>query len=451
MTRHYNYLAIGAGSGGIASANRAAQRGAKAAVIEAKAVGGTCVNVGCVPKKVMWYGAHIAEAVKYSPSYGFNLQQQGFAWDTLVKNREAYIERIHGAYQRGFASNGVELIQGFARFVDHRTVEVNGERITADHITIAVGGRPTKPDIPGAELGIDSDGFFALTQQPTKAVVVGAGYIAVEIAGVLHALGTETHLLVRGDRPLRSFDRDITDALLSRMQQDELQLHTEAEVAKVEAAGEGRLTVYLKNGSILFNVDCLIWAIGREPATDQLNLAAAGVVPDSEGYIRTDAYQNTNVPGIYAVGDITGEAQLTPVAVKTGRMLAERLFNPAMPDAKMDYSLIPTIVFSHPPIGTIGLTEQQAIAQYGKEQIKVYRSSFAAMYNAITPHRALSTFKLVCLGPEEKVIGLHGIGEGMDEVLQGFAVAIKMGATKADFDATVALHPTSAEEFVTMR
>ena len=451
MTRHYDYLAIGAGSGGIASANRAAQRGATAAVIEAKAVGGTCVNVGCVPKKVMWYGAHIAEAVKYSPSYGFNLEQQGFAWDTLVKNREAYIERIHGAYQRGFASNGVELIQGFARFVDHRTVEVNGERITADHITIAVGGRPTKPDIPGAELGIDSDGFFALTQQPTKAVVVGAGYIAVEIAGVLHALGTETHLLVRGDRPLRSFDRDITDALLSRMQQDELQLHTEAEVAKVEAAGEGRLTVYLKNGSILFNVDCLIWAIGREPATDQLNLAAAGVVPDSEGYIRTDAYQNTNVPGIYAVGDITGEAQLTPVAVKTGRMLAERLFNPAMPDAKMDYSLIPTIVFSHPPIGTIGLTEQQAIAQYGKEQIKVYRSSFAAMYNAITPHRALSTFKLVCLGAEEKVIGLHGIGEGMDEVLQGFAVAIKMGATKADFDATVALHPTSAEEFVTLK
>lgn len=451
MTRHYDYLAIGAGSGGIASANRAAQRGAKAAVIEAKAVGGTCVNVGCVPKKVMWYGAHIAEAVKYSPSYGFNLEQQGFAWDTLVKNREAYIERIHGAYQRGFASNGVELIQGFARFVDHKTLEVNGERITADHITIAVGGRPTKPDIPGAELGIDSDGFFALTQQPTKAVVVGAGYIAVEIAGVLHALGTETHLLVRGDRPLRSFDRDITDALLSRMQQDEMQLHTEAEVAKVEAAGEGRLTVYLKNGSILFNVDCLIWAIGREPATDQLNLAAAGVVPDSEGYIRTDAYQNTNVPGIYAVGDITGEAQLTPVAVKAGRMLAERLFNPAMPDAKMDYSLIPTIVFSHPPIGTIGLTEQQAIAQYGKEQIKVYRSSFAAMYNAITPHRALSTFKLVCLGPEEKVIGLHGIGEGMDEVLQGFAVAIKMGATKADFDATVALHPTSAEEFVTMR
>lgn len=451
MSRHYDYLAIGAGSGGIASANRAAMRGAKAAVIEAKAVGGTCVNVGCVPKKVMWFGAHIAEAVKYSSSYGFDLTQQGFDWATLVQNREAYIERIHAAYHRGFSSNGVEFIEGFARFVDKNTVEVNGELITADHITIAVGGRPSRPHIPGAELGIDSDGFFALTKQPTKAVVVGAGYIAVEIAGVLHALGTDTHLLVRGDRPLRNFDADITDALLSRMQQDQLQLHTQAEVVKVEAAAEGRVTVYLKNGTILFNVDCLIWAIGREPATDKINLAAAGVARDEHGFIRTDKYQNTNVPGIYAVGDITGEAQLTPVAVKAGRMLAERLFNKNLPDAHMDYSLIPTVVFSHPPIGTIGLTEAEAVAKYGKDQIKVYRSSFAAMYNAITPHRALSTFKLVCQGENEKVVGLHGIGEGMDEVLQGFAVAIKMGATKADFDATVALHPTSAEEFVTLR
>ncbi|MEE2026035.1 glutathione-disulfide reductase [Alkalimonas mucilaginosa] len=451
MTRHYDYLAIGAGSGGIASANRAAIRGAKAAVIEAKAVGGTCVNVGCVPKKVMWYGAHIAEAIKYSPAYGFDLQQQGFDWATLVRNREAYIERIHGAYQRGFASNGVDLIEGFATFVDKNTVEVNGERITADHITIAVGGRPSRPDIPGAELGIDSDGFFALTEQPKKAVVVGAGYIAVEIAGVLHALGSDTHLLVRKDRPLRNFDADITDALLERMRQDELQLHPHTEVSKVEAASDGRLTVYLTDGGMLLNVDCLIWAIGREPATDAIQLEAAGVSTDAHGFIRTDAFQNTNVPGIYAVGDITGEAQLTPVAVKAGRMLAERLFNPAMPDASMDYQLIPTVVFSHPPIGTIGLTETEAKAKYGDANIKVYRSSFAAMYNAITPHRAMSTFKLVCAGKEEKVVGLHGIGEGMDEVLQGFAVAMKMGATKADFDATVALHPTSAEEFVTMR
>ncbi|RUO72059.1 glutathione-disulfide reductase [Pseudidiomarina sediminum] len=451
MTRHYDYLAIGAGSGGIASANRAAIRGAKAAVIEAKAVGGTCVNVGCVPKKVMWYGAHIAEALKYSEAYGFDVQQKGFDWSTLVRNREAYIERIHGGYQRGFASNGVEYIEGFARFVDSNTVEVNGEHITADHITIAVGGRPLIPTCEGAEYGIDSDGFFALEQRPNKAVVVGAGYIAVEIAGVLHALGSDSHLLVRGDRPLRYFDQDITDALLERLKQDGPELHTHTVVAKVEKDAQGLLTVHTESGEVIDGVDCLIWAIGREPATDSINLAAAGVTADANGFIRTDKYQNTNVKGIYAVGDITGEAQLTPVAIKAGRLLAERLFNPELPDAHMDYSQIPTIVFSHPPIGTVGLSEEEAKAQYGATNVKVYRSQFAAMYNAITPHRALSTFKLVCTGDDEKVVGIHGIGEGMDEVLQGFAVAMKMGATKADFDATVALHPTSAEEFVTLR
>jgi len=451
MTRHFNYLAIGAGSGGIASANRAALRGASAAVIEAKKVGGTCVNVGCVPKKVMWYGAHIAEALKYSPAYGFDISQNGFHWATLVQNREAYIERIHGGYQRGFENNGVSYIEGFARFIDAKTVEVNGERITADHITVAVGGKPAWPDIPGAEHGIDSDGFFALTTQPKKALVVGAGYIAVEIAGVLHALGTDTHLLVRKDRPLRNFDSDITDMLLERMTQDKLALHKHINVLKVEKNSQGSLTVSCDNDIVFTDVDCLIWAIGREPACDNLQLANAGIATDNHGFIRTDKYQNTNVKGIYAVGDVTGEAQLTPVAIKAGRLLAERLFNPQLPDAHMDYSLIPTVVFSHPTIGTIGLTEDEAKQKYGAENIKVYRSSFAAMYNAITPHRALSRFKLVCANKDEKVVGLHGIGEGMDEVLQGFAVAMKMGATKADFDTTVALHPTSAEEFVTMR
>lgn len=448
--KHYDFLAIGAGSGGIASANRAAIRGANAAVIEAKAVGGTCVNVGCVPKKVMWYGAHIAEAIKYSEAYGFDLEQKGFDWSRLVKNREAYIERIHGAYHRGFESNGVDFIEGYARFVDEHTVEVNGEKISADHIVIAVGGRSIIPDVPGAEHGIDSDGFFALEERPKKALVVGAGYIAVEIAGVLHALGANAHLLVRKDRPLRYFDRDITDALLDRLKQDGPVLHTHTEVSKIEKDDKGLLQVHTNKGCIE-NVDCLIWAIGREPATDDLGLETAGVKVDQQGFIRTDKYQQTNIEGIYAVGDITGEAQLTPVAIKAARLLAERLFNPAMPDAHMDYSQIPTIVFSHPPIGSLGLTEDEAIEKYGAEDIKVYKSQFAAMYNAVTPHRALSTFKLVCQGDNEKVVGIHGIGEGMDEILQGFAVAMKMGATKADFDATVAIHPTSAEEFVTLR
>lgn len=449
-TRHFDYLAIGAGSGGIASANRAAQRGAKAAVIEAKAVGGTCVNVGCVPKKVMWYGAHIAEALKYSSAYGFDLQQNGFDWATLVRNREAYIERIHGGYQRGFAAHGVTYIEGFARFIDAHTVEVNGERIHANHITVASGAKSRWPELPGAEYGIDSDGFFALTEQPRKAAVVGAGYIAVEIAGVLHALGSDTHLLIRGDRPLRGFDHDITTMLLQRMEHDRLPLHRHFVPSAVIKQADGLLTITAADGQQLTDIDCLIWAIGRDPNSSELNLAAAGVATDEFGHIVVDAWQNTNVPGIYAVGDVTGAAQLTPVAIKAGRLLAERLFNPAMSDAKMDFRHIPTIVFSHPPIATIGLTEAEARELHG-DAVKIYRSQFAAMYNAITPHRALTTVKLVCWGDAEKIIGLHGIGEGMDEILQGFAVAIRMGATKADFDATIALHPTSAEEFVTLR
>ncbi|MGM7448517.1 glutathione-disulfide reductase [Idiomarina sp. ST20R2A10] len=447
MTRHYDYLAIGAGSGGIASANRAAIRGAKAAVIEAKHVGGTCVNVGCVPKKVMWYGAHIAEAIKYSPSYGFELEQKAFDWATMVKNREAYIERIHGGYHRGFQGNGVEFIEGFAKFVDHKTVEVNGEKITADHITIATGGRPMIPEIPGAEHGIDSDGFFALTEQPKKAAVIGAGYIAVEIAGVFHALGTDTHLMVRRDRPLRTFDKDITDGLLERMKQDGPELHTETTVREVVKQDDGRLTLHFEGGQTMDGVDCLVWAIGRLPATDKINLECTGVELDNDGFINVDKFQNTNVQGIYAVGDNTGAAALTPVAIKAGRLLAERLFN-NMPNAHMDFENIPTVVFSHPTIGTVGLSEEDAKLKFGEDNITVYKSSFAAMYNAVTPHRALSYFKLVCHGKEEKVVGIHGIGEGMDEILQGFAVALKMGATKADLDSTVALHPTSAEEFV---
>jgi len=450
MTRHYDYLAIGAGSGGIASANRAAIRGAKAAVIEAKHVGGTCVNVGCVPKKGMWYGAHIAEAIKYSPSYGFELEQKGFDWATMVKNREAYIERIHGGYHRGFQGNGVEFIEGFAKFVDHKTVEVHGEKITADHITIATGGRPMIPEVPGAEHGIDSDGFFALTEQPKKAAVIGAGYIAVEIAGVFHALGTDTHLMVRRDRPLRTFDKDITDGLLERMKQDGPELHTETTVREVVKQDDGTLTLHFEGGQTMDGFDCLVWAIGRVPSTDKINLECTGVELDSEGFINVDKFQNTNVQGIYAVGDNTGAAALTPVAIKAGRLLAERLFN-NMPNAHMDFENIPTVVFSHPTIGTVGLSEEDAKLKFGEDNITVYKSSFAAMYNAVTPHRALSYFKLVCHGKEEKVVGIHGIGEGMDEILQGFAVALKMGATKADLDSTVALHPTSAEEFVTLK
>ena len=450
MTRHYDYLAIGGGSGGIASINRAAMYGKKCALIEAKDLGGTCVNVGCVPKKVMWHAAQIAEAIhQYGPDYGFDTTLNHFDWDKLIASRTAYIDRIHTSYDNVLGKNKVDVIRGFATFVDAHTVEVNGETITADHILIATGGRPSHPAIPGAEYGIDSDGFFALPALPKRVAVVGAGYIAIEIAGVVKALGAETHLFVRKHAPLRNFDPLIVDTLLEVIKNEGPVLHTQAIPQSVVKNADNSLTLTLEDGRSE-TVDCLIWAIGRAPAVDNINLQSTGVELTEKGYINVDKYQNTNVAGVYAVGDNTGAVELTPVAVAAGRRLSERLFN-NKPDEHLDYSNIPTVVFSHPPIGTVGLTEPQAREQYGDDQVKVYTSSFTAMYTAVTRHRQPCRMKLVCAGADEKIVGIHGIGFGMDEILQGFAVALKMGATKKDFDNTVAIHPTAAEEFVTMR
>lgn len=451
MTKHYDYIAIGGGSGGIASINRAASYGKKCAIIEAQHLGGTCVNVGCVPKKVMWHGAQLAEAIhQYAPDYGFDLTLNQFNFAKLVESRQAYISRIHTSYNDVLAKNNVEVIQGFAKFVNHNTVEVNGEQITADHILIATGGRPSRPNIKGAELGIDSNGVFELNRLPKSVAVVGAGYIAVELAGVLNAFGVETHLFVRQHAPLRNFDPLIVETLLEVMKTDGIQLHTHSIPSEVVKNADGTLTLKLENGESQ-TVETLIWAIGREPATDVINLQAAGVETNARGFVKVDKFQNTNVPGIYAVGDIIeGGIELTPVAVAAGRRLSERLFN-NKPNEHLDYNLVPTVVFSHPPIGTIGLTEPQAVEKFGADKVKVYKSSFTPMYSAVTQHRQPCRMKLVCVGSDEKIVGLHGIGFGVDEMIQGFAVAIKMGATKADFDNTVAIHPTGSEEFVTMR
>ena len=451
MSKHYDYIAIGGGSGGIASINRAASYGKKCAIIEAKHLGGTCVNVGCVPKKVMFYGAQIAEAINhYASDYGFDVTLNKFDFAKLVESRQAYISRIHTSYNNVLAKNNVDVINGFAKFVNANTVEVNGEQITADHILIATGGRPSRPNIKGAEYGIDSDGVFALNALPKRVAVVGAGYIAVELAGVLNSLGAETHLFVRQNTPIRSFDPLIIDTLVEVLTQDGITLHSKAIPQEVIKNADSSLTLKLEDGRETV-VDTLVWAIGREPATDNINLAATGVATNERGFIKVDKYQNTNVKGIYAVGDIIeGGIELTPVAVAAGRRLSERLFN-NRPTEHLDYNLVPTVVFSHPPIGTIGLTEPKAVEQYGAENVKVYKSSFTPMYSAVTQHRQPCRMKLVCVGKDEKIVGLHGIGFGVDEMIQGFAVAIKMGATKADFDNTVAIHPTGSEEFVTMR
>ena len=450
MVKEYDYIVIGGGSGGIASANRAAMHGAKVILFEGKEVGGTCVNVGCVPKKVMWYGAQVAETLhRYAGEYGFDVTINKFDFATLKANRQAYIDRIHGSYERGFDSNGVERVYEYARFVDPHTVEVAGERYTAPHILIATGGHALYPNIPGSEYGITSDGFFELDEVPKRTAVIGAGYIAVEVAGVLNALGSDTHLFVRKDRPLRTFDKDIVDVLVDEMAKSGPTLHTHANATEVVKNADDSLTISFDNGETI-TVDCLIWAIGRAANTSGFGLEKTGVKLTEKGTIYSDEFENTSVPGIYALGDVTGKLDLTPVAVKAGRQLSERLFNNKA-DAKLDYTDVATVVFSHPVIGSVGLTEEKAVAKYGAENIKVYKSSFTPMYTALGDNRQPSTMKLVTLGEDEKIIGLHGIGDGVDEMIQGFSVAIKMGATKADFDNTVAIHPTGSEEFVTMR
>ena len=447
--REYDIIAIGGGSGGIATMNRAGEHGAKAAVIEEKKLGGTCVNLGCVPKKIMWYGTQIAESFHhYGPDYGFTSSDVQFDFAKLRQNREAYIDRARSSYDGSFKRNGIDLIEGRAHFVDSHTVSVNGELIRAKHIVIATGAHPNIPTIPGAELGGSSDDVFAWEQLPKSVAILGAGYIAVELAGVLHALGVKTDLFVRRDRPLRGFDSYIVEGLVNEMEKTGLPLHTHKVPLKLEETEQG-ITIHFEDGSS-HTASQVIWATGRRPNVDGLELEKAGVTLNERGFIQVDEYQNTVVDGIYALGDVTGEKELTPVAIKAGRTLSERLFN-GKTSAKMDYSTIPTVVFSHPAIGTVGLTEEEAIKEYGQDHIKVYKSSFASMYSAVTNHRQESRFKLITAGADEKVVGLHGLGYGVDEMIQGFAVAIKMGATKADFDATVAIHPTASEEFVTMR
>ena len=448
--REYDIIAIGGGSGGSATMNRAAMHGAKAAVIEGNIIGGTCVNVGCVPKKVMWYGAQVSETLKnYAADYGYTIGETSFDFKTLRKNREAYIERSRQAFSNNFNRNGVDYIEGYARFVDKNTVEVNGEQIRAKHIVIATGSYAFVPNIPGSELGGTSDDVFAWEELPESVSIIGAGYIAVELAGVLHGLGVKTDLFVRKGGPLRGFDQGIVEVLVEEMKKNGQPLHTHKVPQKLEKLDNGDIQIHFEDGTT-HTSQKVIWAVGRKANVSQLNLEAAGVALNERGFIQVDEYQNTTTPGIYALGDVSGEKELTPVAVKAGRTLSERLFN-GKTDAKMDYELIPTVVFSHPAIGSIGLSQEQAEAKYGAENIKVYESNFAGMYSAITVHRQMTKLKLITLGEEEKIIGLHGIGEGVDEMIQGFAVALKMGATKADFDATVAIHPTASEEFVTMR
>jgi glutathione reductase (NADPH) len=447
--QHYDLMVIGGGSGGLSVAERATHYGAHCALIEAGRLGGTCVNVGCVPKKVMWYAAHLAQALDDAMGYGFRLDYFGFDWRKLKVARDAFVQDINEWYLGYLADAKVDVLHGFGRFIDAHTLDVSGDLYTADHIVIATGGRPQVPELPGAEFGITSDGFFELTSCPPRVAIVGSGYIAVELAGMLHALGSEVTLLVRKDQVLRSFDALLREQLMERLREDGITVLTRTQVRAVARLANGALSLHCDGQASVLQVDTLIWAIGRDPNTDALNLAAAGVTMHPNGSIPTDPFQNTNVPGIYAIGDVTEHFHLTPVAIAAGRRLADRLFG-GQPERRLSYENIPTVVFSHPPIGTVGLTEEEARSQFGNT-VKIYQTQFRPMYHAFTARQPRTAMKLVCVGPEEKIVGCHIIGEGADEMLQGFAVAVRMGATKRDFDDTVAIHPTSAEELVTMR
>ncbi|MEW6444736.1 MAG: glutathione-disulfide reductase [Pseudomonadota bacterium] len=447
--RTYDLIALGGGSGGLAAAERAAQLGKRVLVVEPYGLGGTCVNLGCVPKKVMWYGAQIAHAIHNAEGFGFDVELKGFSWRKLVEGRRAYIKMI-GDWWEGYATKdlGIERVRGHGRFINASTIEVSGELYTAPHIVVSTGGRPFVPPVAGAELGITSDGFFALDEQPRRVAILGGGYIGVEIAGLMRALGSDVTLADIAPRILMPFDPMLSETLQNHMRDEGIKLRLPFRSAGLRKTDDG-IVIDGAEGEALGPFDAVIWAAGRKPNTDAIGLDAAGVEVQPNGFVLTDSFQNTNVPGIYAIGDITGRMALTPVAVAAARRLVMRLFA-GQAESRLDYDNIPSVVFSHPPIGTVGMTEAQAREQYGSA-VTVYQTEFTPMKYALAAHKAPTAMKLVCAGVGEKVVGVHIIGDGADEMLQGFGVAVKAGLTKADFDNTIAIHPTSSEELVTLK
>lgn len=449
MVDTYDYIVVGGGSGGLASARRAAAHGAKALLIERGALGGTCVNLGCVPKKIMWNAAAHAERLHDLADYGFDVEVRGMSWSKLAQRRDAYVRRLNELYAKNLELDDVELLRGEAHFEGPHAVRVAERRVSAPHVLIASGGRPRVPNIPGAGHGITSDGFFALKERPGHVLVVGAGYIAVELACMLRALGSAVTVALRGETLLRRFEAMLRDILMEEMANAGISFLSGMDIESVEREADGKLAFCANDGERHTGFDCLLWAVGREPIAREIGLERAGIALDPEGHVLTDEFQNTNVAGVYAVGDVTGRWPLTPVAIAAGRRLADRVFGGEQ-DAKLDYDAIPTVVFSHPPLGTVGLSEDRALEEYGSS-VKCYTSRFRNLYHAVTDRKSTSAVKLVTVGQKEKLVGIHVIGRGADEMIQGFAVALRMGASKSDLDRTVAIHPTAAEELVTLR
>ncbi|HYN78442.1 MAG TPA: glutathione-disulfide reductase, partial [Lamprocystis sp. (in: g-proteobacteria)] len=396
MAQHFDLIAIGAGSGGLAAAERAAQLGRRVAVVDPGELGGTCVNRGCVPKKVMWYAAQLATAVRDGTGYGVRAHASPFDWSALVAGRNRFVHGINEYWDGYVVREGITRIVGRGSLIDAHTVEVDDTHYTADHIVIATGSRPLVPRMPGAELGITSDDFFGLEQQPQRVAVIGGGYVGVELAGVLRALGSEVTVVALEDRVLWLFDPLMGETLAETMAQDGIQLNLQFEVAALERHADG-LALCPRTGDPLTGFDTVIWAVGRAPNSAGLGLDGVGIEVAPNGLVKVDDFQNTNVPGVYAIGDVTGREPLTPVAVAAGRRLARRLFN-GETELKLDYANVPTVVFSHPPVGRVGLTEPEARARYG-DTLTVYETRFTPMRYALNDHGPATAMKLICAGP----------------------------------------------------
>jgi len=448
MTQSWDLIVIGGGSGGLACAQRAARHGARVAVAEPGQLGGTCVNVGCVPKKIMYHAADVAHALVDAADYGFTIGKTQHDWAALKSRRDSYVERLRGIYRENLDKSGAELFRARAHIAAPGRVAIGDDEHEARHVVVATGGRPLVPDIPGAGHGLTSDGFFELERMPARVAIIGSGYVAAELSGVFAALGSRVTLAIRYDHVLRSFDRMLSTRLMAAMQADGIEIVHYAVPTALEPSPEGH-RIRLAGGATLGPFDAVIWAVGRVPNTEQLGLREAGVTIGEDGEVATDLRQDTNVDGIHAIGDVTARMELTPVAIAAGRRLADRLFG-GDPARHLDYHMVPTVVFSHPPIGTVGLSEEDAREAFG-DGVEVFSHDFMPLYHGITQRRRRAEVKLVCTGRERRIIGLHAIGMGADELLQGFAVALRLGATKRDFDDTVAIHPTSAEELVTLR